>query len=218
MNLNYSLNGISFLSLGVLVASSSGVLDGLALKEPFAVNWPDAHGQVVDLLRPRYEAREIKLDCFLIAQNPEDLITKQSGLIAQLARSGTQRLRINPVEGKPLVYEVYSKSGFALKKKWREASIPAEFTLTLIEPQPVKWVLSAVGGSTVSLNLSADSPLKLHWGDNSTTEFIGGVAQTLTHTYGGNNTTTYYLVVAGELERMTVHAQTNLTEVWPRLY
>jgi hypothetical protein len=217
MNLNYSINGISFLSLGIIVSDSSGVIDGLELKEPFSVNWPDAHGQVVDLLRPRYKEREIELDCKLIASSPDDLITKTNGLIAQLVKTGTQRLRINPVENKPLVYEVYSPKGFSVKKKWRDATIPAEFSLTLIEPQPVKWILSGVTGQVASIRLTSPAPLVIYWGDGTKTD-AKGTNQTYSHTYGGTTGTVYYVIVSGELERMTVHQKTNLTEIWPLLY
>ena len=217
MNLNYSINGISFASLGIVVSDSDGVIDGLKLKEPFAVNWPDANGLVVDLLRPRFEAREIKLQCFLVAANPGALIAQTNALIAQLVKFGTQRLQINPVSGKPLVYEVYSKSGFEVEKKWRDAQTPAKFSLSLIEPQPVKWVLSGVTGLIASIRISAPSPITIYWGDG-TNQLVSGANQTVTHTYGGTNGTIYYTIVSGELQRMTVHEKQNLTEIWPPLY
>jgi hypothetical protein len=217
MNLDYSINGVPFASLGIRVKDSDGVIDGLEMKEPFSVNWPDAHGQVLDLSRPRYEARTIELDCWMVAVSPEAMINQTNALITQLARPGTQRLRINATD-KPLVYEVYYRGGLSIKKQWRAGAMVGEFKLKLIEPQPVKWVASAQGGTTVTLNLSALSPITLHWGDNTRTYFQGGPSQLFSHTYSGSNTSLFYLIVSGEMERVGFVSYENLEEVWTRLY
>ena len=216
MQLNYSINGVSFSSLGIVVSDSDGVVDGLTLKEPFSVNWPEAHGLVVDLNRPRFEPREITLECFLLAATPSAFIAQNNALKIQLAKSGTQRLYVQPIQGKPLVFEVYAPNGYKIKKKWRDAMTPSPFTLKLIEPQPVKMVLSATSGATASLRITAPSPITVYWGDGTNDVFFG-VNQTITHTYGGSGGT-YYAIISGELEVMTLHQKTNLTDVWPLLY
>ncbi|QDK80808.1 hypothetical protein EXU85_20235 [Spirosoma sp. KCTC 42546] len=217
MNLNYSINGVLFSQLGIKVASSEGVVDGLSLKEPFAVDWPDAHGQVVDLSRPRYEAREIRLTCWMVASSADNFLTQQNALLTELVKSGTQRLQFTPVTGKPLVFEVYCKAGVTIKKEWRDGVMIGEFTLILIEPQPVKYVLIGTGGTTATITLSVVTPIKLHWGDGSVTEAVGA-NQSYSHTYGGSSGVPYYLIIAGELERLTEHSKANLTVLWSRLY
>lgn len=217
MNLNYSINGVLFSQLGIQVARSEGVVDGLSLKEPFKVEWPDAHGEVVDLSRPRYEAREIRLDCWMVATSADNFLSQQNALLTELVKSGTQRLHFAPVTGKPLVFEVYCKAGVSIKKEWRDGMMIGEFTLNLIEPQPVKYVLIGTGGTTASITLSAVTPVKLHWGDGSVT-IAEGANQTYTHGYGGSSGVKYYLIIAGELERLTEHEKTNLTVLWSRLY
>lgn len=217
MNLNYSINGVSFSSMRVFVAGSDGVLDGLTLKEGTTVDWPDAHGKVIDLSRPRFEAREISLDCWMVADSAQALITQRNTLLAELMKPGTQRLQLNPIAGKPLVYEVYYSGGLTFKKQWADEVLFASFQLKLIEPQPIKWVMSAQGGTTVSMRLTAPSPVVFFWGDGTNTEAIGSNV-TISHTYPGSSSTTYYVILSGELERMGYHQITGLTEVWTRLF
>ncbi|GAB3701512.1 hypothetical protein GCM10027592_29730 [Spirosoma flavus] len=218
MDLNYSINGVSFKSLGIIVTSSDGVLDGLTLKPPFSVNWPDGHGEVVDLARPRYEARKIALKCYLVGASNDSFLTQLNALKAELIKPNTQRLHLDPTSnGKPLVFEVYCPSGIEIDKKWREAGkVIGEFTLNLVEPQPVKWVMRAEGGRTSTLQLSAVTPVTVYWGDG-TRDTAMGPSTSLSHTYAGTTSKSYYVIVCGELERMQELFKTWLWEVWPRL-
>lgn len=211
MNLNYSLNALSFSSIGLYVAESQGVLDMPAPKEYFGVEWPDAHGLVLDLTRPRYKERVITLECVMIATGPENLGLQLSALSQELRKPGTKRLRFYPTAAKPLVYEVYSSGAVEVKKKWRDGKIIARLTLNLTEPQPRKRVYAAAG--TVSLTVTCPSPIALYWGDG-TNEYVQGVAQTKTHTYGGTAGVVYYLIVSGEIEAATITSLTNLTLLW----
>ena len=211
MNLNYTINALSFTSIGLYVAESEGVIDLPAPKEYFGVEWPDAHGLVLDLSRPRYKERVITLDCAMIATGPENLILQLNALNQELRKPGTKRLRINPIGAKPLVYEVYSSGAVEVKKKWRDGKIWAQLTLNLTEPQPRKLVYTATG--TASLIITSPSPIALYWGDG-TSEYVQGVSQTKTHTYGGSAGATYYLIVSGEIEAATLTNLTNLTLLW----
>ncbi|AUD00928.1 hypothetical protein [Spirosoma pollinicola] len=217
MDLNYSINAVPFSQLGIHVTRSSGVVDGLELKDPFRVDWPDAHGEVVDLSRPRFQARTITLESWMVAPSADSFITQFNSLLTELVRSNTQRLKLTPVTGKPLVFEVYAKGNLSVKKEWRDGAMVGEFTLSLIEPQPVKYVLIGTGNSTASIRLTAPTPITLYWGDGTKTQ-MQGTNQTLTHSYGGSGTAKYYLIISGELERMSVQEKTNLTDLWPRLY
>lgn len=61
--LDYYLNGVNFKDYDIRVSSSEGVLDLPKLKTPLSVDWPDYHGEIVDLDDKRVEARVIKLNC-----------------------------------------------------------------------------------------------------------------------------------------------------------
>lgn len=215
MTVTYSINGVLFSQLGLIVSSSEGVVDGLEVKDPFKVDWPDAHGEVVDLSRSRFQAREIKLTGFLKASSPGDFTSKLNALLTELTRPNTLRLRIDVVPSKPLVYEVYFKGGLKVEKKWRDGVMVGQFGLTLIEPQPVKWVLSNGSTQNVSMTVSAASPVCFYWGDGIRTE-VQGSNQVVNHVYSGSSP--YYLIISGELERMTFHSSLGLSEIWPRLY
>lgn len=211
MTLTYSLNALSFSSIGLYVAESEGVLDMPGQKEYFSVEWPDAHGLVLDLSRPRYKERVITLECAMVATGPENLQNQLNVLGQELRKPGTKRLKITPGNAKPMVYEVYSSGAVTVKKKWRDGKIWARLTLTLTEPQPRKFVYTATGA--VSLTVTCPSPIALYWGDGSS-EYVQGVAQVKTHTYGGTTGTVYYLIVSGEIEAATITNLTNLTLLW----
>ncbi|MVM35238.1 hypothetical protein GO755_34775 [Spirosoma sp. HMF4905] len=218
MSVIYSINGVLFSQFGVIVSGSDGILDGLELKDPFTVEWPDAHGEVVDLTRPRYKPRQIKLDCCLVATDEVDFVSKVNAMEAQFLKSETQRLSISVLSAKPMVYEIYMRSGISIKKKWRQGKkMFGQFTLELTEPQPIKYTLVGAGATTATITITAVTPVKLHWGDGSVT-IAQGTNQTYTHNYGGSSGVLYYLIIAGELERFTEHSKTNLTVLWPRLY
>ncbi len=210
MNLNYSLNQLPFTTIGLFVAESSGVLDAPGPKEYFSVDWPDANGQVLDLSRPRYKERVIQLECVMLATSPENLATQLNALYSELRKAGTQRLRINPIDNKPLVFEVYLSGSVEVKKKWRNGKMQAFFKLELTEPQPVKRVLIASSG-TVSLVITALTPISIAWGDGLYSTVPKGT-QTSTHSYP--NAGPWYVIASGDLATTDITSLVNLTTLW----
>jgi hypothetical protein len=154
MDVTYLINGVDFKTYGVFVSESDGIVDNLAMKEPFTVPWDDYHGEVIDLSRPRYEAREITLSCFIQGVGKDEFLDRVQAFMAQFMRPGTQRLHVSVHSSKPLVYEVYCKETISLKKRWSDALMVGTFELKLREPQPVKRVLKFGGfGSGAGINL-----------------------------------------------------------------
>jgi len=221
MKVNYYINGVDFITYGVRVSGSSGLLSGLKMKKPVKVTWPDHHGEVVDLAAPRYESREIILDCFIRADNSTDFIVAMQTFLAAFQKSGLQRLMIDvdddDVDRKPLVYEVYLEDDIDVTKKWKASQMIGTFTLKLLEPEPVKRVYKFVAETesmSVTMTITTDDPVNIYWGD-------GGHEYDITTDSGqqSNEYTTegtYYIVITGVIDNIT-DVTTTATLIWSKL-
>ena len=213
----WSLNGKNFKDWGVYVQDSDGILDQPRMKEPFRVDWPDLHGEMIDLSRKRYEAREITLSCWIKASGKLDFINKLNHFLDQFTKDGTSRLQVEAHPTKPLVYEVYLDGGVAVRKRWRDDVMVGTFNLVLREPDPVKRVLMHQrfdsGSQTLTVTLNTTKPLTVYWGDGTQTNNVFGT-QTLTHTYTANGR--YYAIIAGVLEGISSFSTSGVV-VWNKL-
>lgn len=208
--IRYTVNGSDFNAYGVSVSESKGLLDNLELKDPARFEWPDYHGEVIDLAAPRYQARTITLSCFLAADNTDDFIEKLSAFLAQFQKKGTQRLKVNAYSIKPHVYEVYLSQGINLNKKWSDDTMIGTFELTLVEPEPVKRVLS-FGTGQVSITLTTAKIVNIHWGDGTHTYDVYGTNLTVTHTY--QTAGPHEIIISGVIEDITAFTST-ATILW----
>lgn len=209
----YSVNGLNFQNVGVYVSDSNGLLDNLTLKEMPRYDWPDYHGEIVDLSRLRYQPRTISLSCFIQASDVDEFIEKLNLFLGQFTRSGTQRLRVLVHSTKPLVYEVYLRDAINLKKKWSDRDMVGTFELTLIEPEPIKRVLQ-FGAGTASITLTTSQVVSIHWGDQTHTYDVFGTNKTITHTYSTPGP--HEIIVAGVIDEITSFSS-NATVLWSKL-
>jgi len=139
-DLQYKLDGVNFLDFGVYVSESNGIIDGLAIKEPQITDWFGQHGQVVDLDSPRYQAREIELECFVYGSNKLDFFQKVRAFTQAFQKSGLRTLDLT-IANKPLRYMVYMSDAMSFSKKWNAGGMVGTFSLKLKEPSPIKRLL-----------------------------------------------------------------------------
>lgn len=142
----YSIQDRNFKDFGVYVSASRGLIDGLKRRQPKSYQWAEYHGLSVDLDRPRYEAREIVLDCFIVGK---DWRTIQSGFTEfwqSFYTADTPRVIVEPFGYEGLAYCVYLQDEVKLEKRFRDGDMVGTFQLKLIEPNPVKVVLFHGGG------------------------------------------------------------------------
>jgi len=202
MEVIYKIHYETFKSFGVFVKQGDGFFDALKMKEPFSVDWPDYHGQVLDLSDPRYEARTITLECFCYARTKEDFDEKIKRFMNMFYGAGTKRLSLD-ASGLIFNYEIYMAAESKVKKRFRSIDMVGEFTLELIEPQPIKriiYFLSASGNNTITVSFTTRKPLSIYWGDGSRLDNVIGTV-TKTHTYESNGTK--YVIIAGVIEEVS---------------
>jgi hypothetical protein len=221
MTITYYINGVTFSSLGVGVSQSKGIIDGLKFRDLKKMTWPDHHGEVVDLSAPRYEAREISLECFIKAATATAFILAMQNFLEAFQKAGLQQLILEVNDGvstrKPLIYMVYMDSGVELTKKWSAASMSGSFTLKLREPEPVKRVYSftaAAGAMTASVAVTTTEPVNIYWGDTAVTYDVTTASGAATHTYATAGVK--YIVITGVIEDIT-GVTTGATLIWSRL-
>lgn len=221
MTVTYYINGVTFSSLGVKVSQSKGIVDALKMREPSKVTWPDHHGEVVDLAAPRYESREITLDCFIEADSSTAFILAAQAFIAAFQKAGLQRLMIDVNDGvvtrKPLVYEVYMSEGLDLTKDWNATKMIGTFSLKLKEPEPVKRVykfVATAGAMTVTMTVTTSKPVNIYWGDGSSNlDVVTGTGQ-VSRVFATEGT--FYIVITGVIEDIS-SVTTTATLVWSKL-
>ncbi|KAA6303122.1 MAG: hypothetical protein EZS26_000725 [Candidatus Ordinivivax streblomastigis] len=216
--LSYFIEGINFKDLGITVSESNGVLDRPKLKSPFKVDWPDYHGEVIDLTRKRVEAREIELKCWMKAAGKMDFVTKLNSFLAIFQADGTQRLTVDIHPTKPLIFEVYNESGISISKRWNDEVMIGTFTLKLKEPDPVKRVVRhqriSEDTKTLTITMTTAKAVTIHWGDGTKDYDVYGENITRSHNYTTDGI--FYAVIGGVIEDIT-NFSTNGILVWNKL-
>ena len=219
--LNYYLDGINFKENGIRVEGSEGLIDGLKMKAPFSANWLDENGEVVDLSDPRYESREITLNCWIKAGGYMDFTSKITKLLTGLRQRGRHRLTVDINPTKPLVYEVYLPDGVPVKKTWNPNKMVGRFSLRMREPEPVKRVLKHIVTSEatreISVSFKSDRYYNIYWGDGEADFDIGGDAVkgvTIKHNYAGNGD--FFPIITGVIQEIK-DFNSNAIVVWNEL-
>jgi hypothetical protein len=216
--LAYLIDGIDLKNFGITVEESNGILDRPKLKTPFKLDWPDYHGEMIDLTRKRVEYREIELKCWMQATGKMDFITKLNSFLEIFQKDGTQRLTIDIHPTKPLLYEVYNENGLAVSKRWNDRLMIGTFTLKLKEPDPVKRVVRhqriSEATKTLTITVTTDKAVTIFWGDGTKDTDVYGQNITRTHNYSENGI--FYVLITGVIEEIT-NFSTNGIIVWNKL-
>lgn len=218
MNKDYYIDNVNLKEYGVYVSDSIGLISTPKLKEPVKNEWQQYHGQSLWLNEKYFEAREIRLECFIVATDATDFIYKSNAFIEVLNKPFTRRLSVVIGNNEPLVYEVYQEQVFDIKKTWKEGKMIGTFTLNFKEPEPIKKVYkyqrTSTSDKTVSITLTSTKMLNIYWGDGLHTFDCSGTSQTYTHDYSVNGY--FYIVITGNIDEISSISSTG-TLVWNKL-
>lgn len=214
--IQYLIDNIDLKTYGVRVSDTEGLFDLPKMKKPLSVNWPDRHGEQVDVSQVRFEPRDITISCYMIAQGRTEFLIRVNEFAAGLLMStGLKQLVVVYDSNKPLTYMVYMPDGLNIKRstKWNAARHTGVFELKLREPEPVKKVLrftALTGNMQVSLAFASNRQVTVHWGNKKSTA-TNTPSVSLTHTYQVAGT--YYIVLTGVIEDIN-NLVTNATIIW----
>jgi hypothetical protein len=212
-DVEYYINGINFKTYGIYVSASSGVTSKLAVKDPLTVDYDDYNGVVYANTPKRYKERTITLECFIEASGENDFFKKANDFISNFERNGSQRFQIT-VGNYILPYEIVCNNAFDIYKKWDPDYMVGDFSLNLIEPEPVKKVLKFVGSGTASITVTSVKMLNIYWGDGTHNFDISGGTVTKTHDYTDSND--HIIIITGNIEDITDFS-TNCIVIWNKL-
>lgn len=138
---NYKIDNHSFSSLGINVSSATGLFSLPKLKAPQSVDWPDKNGVIVDLAEPRYQPRDITLNCWSSGANGAEAVGAATTLYGYLTGVGLHTLEVS-IGQSTFSYWVYCEDGIDVSKRWGGGKVIAEFTVKLKEPHPANFVPS----------------------------------------------------------------------------
>lgn len=197
-----------YTAYGVLVEKTSGMLDGLKMKDPVVNKWSDEHGSEVYLDEVYYEPRDISINCAIVGNSATNLVSKINTFFNAMRASGFRYIRSQHINKGYLVYLDQSSPMTRLSKFNGNPSI-GRLTLYFKEPYPInrQWVTSS---TSVSFTISCSKTLTIYWGDGST-DTIVGTSQTKNKDYGSGGTR--YIVIYGSIETITSLSGTNVTEL-----
>ena len=224
--IKYLLDGVDFKDYGISVSKSKGLVDIPKLKEPNSVEFSGYHGKAVDLYMPRFQQREITLECFIKAENGQMAFVQQLSSFAALwtqkrtgnMPAGLHELTVMIGTMKPLIYMVYLGEGAAVEKTWNDNRMVGTFSLKLIEPEPVKKVIKHLcldeETAVTYITLSTEKRVNIYWGDGTMDSDISGNDIKIKHRYAANGD--YFIVITGVIESIA-KTETNDIIIWEKL-
>lgn len=131
----YKIGSTTFDSLGVKVESATGLLSVPKRKTPVSIDWPEYHGKVVDTAAPRYQEREIVLNCMASGTTGADIYAAVGSLASLLTGAGLKVLTV--IYGTTtLTYNVYLEEIGNPAKSWGGGKVIGRFAVKLKEPEP----------------------------------------------------------------------------------
>ena len=207
-DVTYYLDGHNFNAYGVYVEGSEGITTLPAIKTPLSQSWGNENGVDYHTQGMRYKERVITLKCFMEGSGYADLLNKAVAFFGLFAKNGTRRLKLT-AGGKILVYQVFSKDAITLSPDFREPGrCVGMFTLKLIEPEPVKRVLSGGG----SITIKSPTPVNIYWGDGTCSYEVGGSSESVTVTHQCSGET----IITGEPDDF-ISFSSSSSILWSRL-
>ena len=233
--LTYLLDGVDFKQYGVFVSASKGLLDGLKMKDPHKVEFDGYHGTAIDLSRPRFDEREITLECFINTTggklefvrkvkafldqfSARHTVPEGATLSADLCPAGLHRLMVDIHPVKALVYEVYLPDATDVDKTWNDARMVGTFTLKLREPEPVKKVLKHIrtnsDNARTEFEITTNKLVNVYWGDGTTTQDVYGTNVAVAHTYAENGE--YFIIITGVIEDVEAFSTHDIV-IWDKV-
>jgi hypothetical protein len=105
-------------------------------KDSITHDWMDRNGLDVDLSRIFFDAKEVTLDCWILADGEADFWLKYKGFLAEISQPGVQRLTVSELSQS---FFVFYKECTRFERPTRikdTAKVGAFFTIVVVEQEP----------------------------------------------------------------------------------
>ena len=147
--MTYSIDGVSFASLGIYVSSSGGLVCKPAIKAPLSDDRPWMHGVVYDLSALCFQEATIQLQCFMEANGYSNFITRAMAFFNAIADAPNTHTLTVSFGGTAKTYTVMCKDSVNIEKEWNAQKFVGTFKITLTIPTPATISPTALGASRV---------------------------------------------------------------------
>jgi len=163
-----------------------------------------------------YQSRRIELDCFMKADDWDDMIDQFAGFKELMTTTGLKMLTVE-WDSVIMFYLVYLTDTVSIKKRFRNGQMVGQFTLSFLEPEPVKKVIKVEipkleGQDTqeVQFDFECTDPLNFYWGDGDIDrDFIESDGH---HSHVYDEDDTYYCIITGRIENINAFGATTGAE------
>lgn len=199
---------------GIFLIKSKGEQDPLAFKKSgIQHDWDDEHGTDIDFSDSFRKDRKIQLMLGVKASTADNFQDNVHEFLTFLQAAGLRQLRYSWLDR---VFMVYLNTGVSMKRftNWNDSLMVGQFGINLLDPVPVnrQWINTFTTlQSQVTINMAdEDEQLTVYWGDG-TKSVVTESGSPVTSAYGSAGT--YYIVVAGNIQRAVSIVVTNATEI-----
>lgn len=198
-DVTYSIDGVSFASLGVYVSSSGGLVCKPAIKAPLSDDRSWMHGVVYDLSALCFQDAVIQLQCFMEACGYTDFVTRAMAFFNAIADAPNTHTLTVSYGGTTKTYTVMCKDGLIIDKQWRAQGFVGTFRLSLTIPHPSTLTPTSLGSDTVpssdvSYSIDGNNFRKYGVWVSSSSGLVSrpAIKSPLTYSWGNSNGTDYF--------------------------
>lgn len=211
----FLMDGIDISSYGIHVSESKGWYLLPSFKDSLKNEWSDENGHDIDLSRRYVNARTIELSCFCYAATNSLFLKKYIDFINLIDKPKHRRISLI-VDELRFEFDVYRSDEVDFKKEYDNSSTVGQFSLKLIENQPIKKTIkfkpTTANKNTVSIAFGSNKLLTISWGDGII-EYTKPGVNTYTHKYVG--TKDFFPLIQGDIDAID-GLTTNGTILWSR--
>jgi hypothetical protein len=211
-NVIYLLNGNDLSTWKAFIVKSDNFLSLPKRKDKIAYNWPDEHGEDIDLTTVYFEPSDYDLEIIMYADTLAALQANIKLLIAELSKTGLQHLKMAGIAG---VTPFYTNGHVSVENLTGISSTQAaaRVTFSIRNPNPINrqfWTTKASINLTSQLYIVTTKALTINWGDGNIEAIAAGTI-TKIHTFTAIGT--YCIVVYGGVDGITTITPTNCTAI-----
>ena len=165
--LKFYLNDIPLSEYGISVLKAIGLLGSLKPKQRKNESWDNSHGRMYDRSKLYFDEKKFSLQCCIIQPDRYQYFAKLNNFVAALATGGAKQLKIEISADVVLILNVLLEEEFDATPAWNGSKVFANFTVKLVDAEPIKVVCKAMHATT-TLSFSSTKLMNVYFADGTT--------------------------------------------------